>query len=89
MKMNGSFDSTISLEKLYRKANGKCYICNCQCDYNDYKVDGDSFIVGETYPTIEHVIPLSKGGSHSWDNVKLACWKCNTLKGDKEVACGI
>ena len=32
--------------------------------------------------TIDHVIPLSKGGTHTWDNVRPAHWKCNMDKGN-------
>jgi 5-methylcytosine-specific restriction endonuclease McrA len=32
--------------------------------------------------TIDHVIPRSKGGQHTWDNVVAACERCNSLKGD-------
>ncbi len=33
--------------------------------------------------TLDHVIPKSKGGPHSWDNVVTACEPCNLKKGDK------
>jgi 5-methylcytosine-specific restriction endonuclease McrA len=33
--------------------------------------------------TIDHVIPRSKGGTHTWDNVTIACETCNHKKGDK------
>jgi 5-methylcytosine-specific restriction endonuclease McrA len=33
--------------------------------------------------TIDHVIPLSKGGRHEWTNVVTACSVCNNRKGDK------
>jgi 5-methylcytosine-specific restriction endonuclease McrA len=33
--------------------------------------------------TIDHVLPRSKGGPHSWDNVVTACEKCNAAKGDR------
>lgn len=33
--------------------------------------------------TIDHVIPRSRGGKHSWDNVVLAHHKANQEKGDK------
>jgi 5-methylcytosine-specific restriction endonuclease McrA len=33
--------------------------------------------------TIDHVIPRSKGGQHTWDNVVAACERCNSLKGDR------
>jgi 5-methylcytosine-specific restriction endonuclease McrA len=33
--------------------------------------------------TIDHVFPRSKGGKHTWDNVVIACERCNTRKGDR------
>lgn len=33
--------------------------------------------------TIDHVIPRSKGGQHTWDNVVTACDHCNSHKGDR------
>jgi len=32
--------------------------------------------------TLDHVIPRSKGGTHSWDNVVTACERCNSRKSD-------
>jgi 5-methylcytosine-specific restriction endonuclease McrA len=34
--------------------------------------------------TIEHVQPLTHGGTHTWDNVKPAHAKCNFDKGDTD-----
>ncbi len=33
--------------------------------------------------TIDHVIPKSKGGGHTWENLVIACSKCNGKKGDR------
>lgn len=33
--------------------------------------------------TFDHVIPRSKGGRTSWENIVAACRPCNTQKGDK------
>ena len=79
-------DKDITLKKLFRRDRGVCWICGEQCDYNDYRKDEKgNFISGKTYPSIDHVYPLSKGGVHSWDNVRLAHHYCNTIKNDKVV----
>jgi 5-methylcytosine-specific restriction endonuclease McrA len=36
--------------------------------------------------TIDHVVPKSKGGSHSWENLVSACKPCNHRKGGKTLA---
>ncbi len=33
--------------------------------------------------TFDHVIPRSKGGRTSWENIVSACRECNTMKGSK------
>lgn len=33
--------------------------------------------------TLDHVIPRSRGGQHSWDNVVTACESCNYAKSDR------
>ena len=33
--------------------------------------------------TIDHVVPRSRGGMHSWDNLVSACKPCNHRKGGK------
>ena len=32
---------------------------------------------------LDHVMPRSRGGEHSWTNVVTSCIPCNTAKGDK------
>lgn len=35
--------------------------------------------------TIDHVIPLAKGGFHCLSNAKIACLPCNQKKGNKDL----
>lgn len=45
---------------------------------------------GDRAETIDHVVPRSRGGSHTWDNVVAACRPCNLRKGDRLlVDCGL
>ena len=72
----------ISLNKLFKRDNGVCYLCGGKCDWNDWRLSASGYrYPGENYPTIEHVIPVSFGGLNSWENVRLAHWKCNMVKG--------
>lgn len=47
-----------------------------QCQYC-----GDQF--GAADLTMDHVIPVSKGGATSWDNIVSACQPCNHEKANK------
>lgn len=38
---------------------------------------------GDLPLTIDHVIPKSKGGDESWENLVAACLPCNNKKGDR------
>ena len=35
---------------------------------------------GATAENLDHVIPKSRGGTHTWDNVVAACRRCNSKK---------
>ena len=38
---------------------------------------------GAQAENLDHVIPRSKGGPHTWENVVAACRRCNTRKEDR------
>ncbi len=46
---------------------------NYQCQYCGRKSD----------LTIDHIIPRSRGGKDKWDNVAVACLRCNVTKGSR------
>lgn len=70
-------DESISRREVFRRFEGRCYIC---------KIDTHWTIEGTWDPllaTVDHIKPVSKGGSHTWENVALACLICNVRKGTK------
>lgn len=75
------FDNTITLKALIVRDNGVCQICGMPTDDNDI-ANGH---IGRMYPTLDHIIPLSKGGSHTWGNIQLAHMCCNAGKCDRTV----
>lgn len=75
-------DTDISLKRLFKRDNGICWICGEKCDFDSTSVSQKGNVIcGDLYPEIEHVVPISRGGLHSWANVRLAHHKCNAQKG--------
>ena len=76
-------DKDITVEGLYKRDNGICYLCGKPCRLDDYIIQDGQKQCGDWYPSIDHVVPLARGGAHSWDNVRLAHRICNSRKADK------
>ncbi|MBR0875017.1 HNH endonuclease [Bradyrhizobium tropiciagri] len=56
------------------------------CAYCRRKTEMPSMLPGKHHDliaTVEHIIPLCRGGPMKGDNVTLACAACNSLKADK------
>jgi 5-methylcytosine-specific restriction endonuclease McrA len=49
--------------------------------------DGQTCVYCGSFATsIDHVVPRSRGGTHTWDNVVAACRRCNHTKADRSLA---
>lgn len=76
-RKNGvEYDSTVKLHELFVRDGGRCQVCGCKVKRTRKH--------SKRRATLGHIKALSKGGSHTWDNVQLECWVCNTYMGDKE-----
>lgn len=51
---------------IYNKSGGFCQLCGRKINYNDF--------------TVDHITPISKGGSNDMDNVEAVCRVCNQFK---------
>jgi len=60
--------------KLFRLQNGKCFWCNEEMHFSE----------GQHYQprrvTIDHILPVSQGGTHELDNLVAACLECNSKR---------
>jgi 5-methylcytosine-specific restriction endonuclease McrA len=61
--------------KVFTLAGWRCYICD---EPTPRELRGT---YEQRAPELEHIVPLSKGGMHTWDNVACACRACNLSKG--------
>lgn len=76
LKAKNLFDYSVTLGNVYKKFGGICICCNKKLSFEEN-------CNSNNYPSIDHIIPLSKGGTHTWDNVQLMCRGCNIAKSNK------
>ena len=50
-------------------------------DHNTCQFCGRPFAAAEL--TLDHVVPRSRGGRSSWENLVACCYQCNNRKGDR------
>ena len=65
----------VSPATVFNRDGWTCWLCSLP-------VDPKAAIPMPACPTLDHVIPLSKGGEHSYQNVRCACFACNSKKRD-------
>lgn len=72
---NGPVEDFTNLD-IYERDKWHCGICGL-------KVDEDLAYPDPMSASLDHIVPLSKGGMHTRKNVQLAHLRCNVSKGDK------
>lgn len=74
------FDHSIKSEQVFARDGYTCHICKRKTLQKYTLVNGTTH---RRSPTVDHhPYPLSLGiMGHVWENVRCACWECNTKKG--------
>lgn len=78
-KYGCAYEYGITLTSVVNRDGLICKICGKPCDFDDRSYGNG---VGPLYPSVDHIVPLSKGGSHTWDNVQIVHCICNSVKRD-------
>lgn len=68
-----------SRDAVFDRDGWLCWLC-------ERAVDATAVVPDHDAPTIDHVVPLSRGGADTVDNVRLAHFICNTRRGVRLVA---
>ncbi len=64
-----AYDGNITLVEVFRNASGICALCKKW--------------VMPKLASMDHIKPLSKHGTHTWDNIQLSHLLCNLRKGNR------
>jgi 5-methylcytosine-specific restriction endonuclease McrA len=73
---------TPDIESLWQAQAGFCALCGKQMLRNRFEA-GHARIWQKQRATIDHIIPRSKGGADTIDNLQLAHARCNKVKGNR------
>lgn len=76
-KFNVLYDNSITRREVFARSKGLCYICG-KLTHLENTSEYSPLLA-----TVDHVIPWTRGGQHSWDNVRLCCLRCNIVKGNR------
>lgn len=61
--------STARRASIYKRDGGRCYLCQKELDAKSFHLD--------------HLIPVSRGGSNEPNNLAVACPSCNKSRGNR------
>lgn len=75
-KRRASGPPVLSVHQLAERDGSRCHICHRKVDLN---LSG----MAKWGPTIEHIVPVSKGGTNEAHNLALAHRHCNTVRGNR------
>lgn len=72
----GAFVEDVDRLVVMERDGWRCHLCGGQIPKNAVWPD-------LMYPTIDHIVPLSEGGEHSYANVAAAHFSCNAAKSNR------
>ena len=74
--LRGMWISTADRVAIYVRDDYTCQLCGKKCIQDDNKTHPDHI-------TLDHIIPYSKGGADTAENLRVACRSCNVKRGNR------
>lgn len=65
----------VNKRKVFERDGWRCYLCGVE---TPRELSGTT---NDKAPELDHVVPMAKGGPHSYENTRCACRSCNRRKG--------
>lgn len=76
-KLGATVVEDVDRDAVLERDDWHCYLCDRDTRDVESPFDPRS-------ATVDHVVPLTKGGEHSMSNVRCCCLACNTSKANRE-----
>lgn len=70
------FVAPVERERIFGRDKWRCYRCGCA-------LSRTRTVPHPQAPTIDHLVPLTRGGTHEPANVRACCYRCNCIKGNR------
>lgn len=77
-RMRNARVETVNAVEVFSRDKWRCQLCKKKLKRSDRGTTKDSA------PELDHIVPLSKGGEHSYRNTQCVCRRCNSEKGSVE-----
>ena len=78
-RMRGAIYESVNPLKVFARAKWRCEICGVS---TPKRLRGTRH---DRAPEIDHILPLSQGGPHTYTNVQCTCRLCNNKKGSRAI----
>ena len=75
-RKRNAYVSDVYRLKVFESDSYRCHLCR-------RRTDPAKAVPHPKAPTIDHLVPLSAGGTHEPSNCRTACFRCNSRKGNR------